>query len=201
MLFFKAWRSKRKKAPAGCTALTVLYQSSQWLMQSLKSQLQNFFSAYFFMMALVEIIGISLQRKCLQASLQGEWDVMIYQCKACCSAAADTGIIVFFSLRATQLGDSRAQSGKSVISSGIPQNVPQHWLDWTVFETGIQIPEAEMGGQNALKLCLGKTAHHKTRIFSTGEEMSLHVLCKILSHHKESGSTKVENSPPVLAVF
>lgn len=104
-------------------------------------------------------------------------------------------------MRATQLGDSRAQSGKSVISSGIPQNVPQHWLDWTVFETGIQIPEAEMGGQNALKLCLGKTAHHKTRIFSTGEEMSLHVLCKILSHHKESGSTKVENSPPVLAVF
>lgn len=55
----------------------------------------------------------------------------------------------------SRMSHSRAQSGKSVISSGIPQNVPQHWLDWTVFEIGIQIPEAEMGGQNALKLCLG----------------------------------------------
>lgn len=31
--------------------------------------------------------------------------------------------------------------------------------------------------------------------------MSLHELCKILSHHKKSGSTEVENSPSVLAVM
>lgn len=31
--------------------------------------------------------------------------------------------------------------------------------------------------------------------------MPLHELCKILSHHKKSGSTEVENSPPALAAM
>lgn len=59
----------------------------------------------------------------------------------CCSSAADTEIIVVFSLRAAQSGDSvsrmshsKAQSGKSVIPLGMAQNVPQHCLDWTVWD-------------------------------------------------------------------
>lgn len=82
MYFFKAWRGKRKKAAAGCTALTVLYQSSQWLVHSLQSQLQNFFSAISLWWLWLKSWESHCRGNAFQPHCRGEWGVMIYQCRA-----------------------------------------------------------------------------------------------------------------------
>lgn len=191
MHFFKAWRSRREKAPAGCTALTGLYQSSQWLMHSLKSQLQNFFSASISLWwCWLESEETHCKGNAFKPHLsREEWDVMIYQCKAqrslLLSCSRHWGSCGFFIENCmvggqfSRMSHSKAQSGKCLI--------PLEWLRMSLstgltgqFQTGLK-----WEGRKRWSGVLGRL--HTTRVFSTWQEMSLHVLCKILSHHKESG--------------